>query len=604
MSWLTITWSMCAGICAMLAFLHLMLGFRNRNNMVYWLSALMALSAGVNAMLELSMMHTQSPSEYARLIKWGNVFVFLILIPMVWLVYLRLDSSRRWLALMISAMWGVGLISNFVSPGGLVFQKVDEIKIQSTFWGEQFSVAIGHANPWVWLVNAATLLILIYVTAASIRAWRRGEHHAVVFVGGGIVVFLLIGLIHSILVDNAIIKTPYMVSFAYLAIVLAMSYELVSNAVQAPILSREVLANEQRWQTLLNDVQLAVVEVDPNGMITYYNPFLQKLTGYSEDALSHSSIASFIPADEQAEFNYRLQQAAVSGPRPHSQWSIVCASGEERQLAWSSVRQLDSNGDYVGLLAVGADITEGLKAQRELQRTQHELERLTRASMLGELASGLAHELNQPLAAILSNSQAALRFIDNDKIDIQELQEILEDIVRDDKHASEVIRSLRTMLHKGEIKSEQFDIRQALDEVVTILQHELDAHEIRIDIADDLPQIEAGRIEVQQVLMNLLLNAMRATKTTPAAQRLIRVLGSQRQEMINISVEDSGKGIKPEDFSNIFTAFYSTDSAGMGMGLSICKRIIEAHGGKIWAENSPHGGAMFSFSLPMQPSHG
>jgi two-component system sensor kinase FixL len=226
--------------------------------------------------------------------------------------------------------------------------------------------------------------------------------------------------------------------------------------------------------------------------------------------------------------------------------------------------------------------------------------------LLGELASALAHELNQPLAAILSNSQAALRFLQNDNLDLNELREILQDIVRDDKRAGEVIHSVRAMLRKGEIKREQFDIRSALDEVITMLHNEFDAQSVRVDIdlPEELPLLEAGRVEIQQVLMNLLLNGERAMASTPQAQRIINIHILYKENAIVVSIKDRGTGIAPDQMPQLFTAFYSTKHVGMGMGLAICKRIIEAHGGKIWAENNPQGGAVFTFTLSVKQSHG
>lgn len=606
MNWLTIAWSMCAGICVTLSLLHVFLWIKNRNVIAYMLSALMALSAGAIAITELSLLHSQSIVTYQLLMQWLNVFIYLLIIPMVWLVYVRVNNSQRWLALVITAMWSVSLIFNFTSPGSLVFEHVDEIVQHTTYWGEQYSVAIGPANPWVLLANITVVLILIYVIIASIRAWRCDEQRQAILIGGGIVVFMLFAGIHSMLVDNGIVATPYMVSFAYLAIIVTMSYELVSDAMRMPKLAREVDANQKRWTDLLDNVQLAVIAINPKGFITYYNPFFQTLTGYSDKELEQIATSSLLPEQVYIELKVRLQLAAQIDPHPHSQWPLLCASGEERQLAWSSVRQENDNGKYAGILAIGTDITDGIAVHKELQRSQNELERLTRASMLGEVASALAHELNQPLTAILSNSQAALRFMDNDQMDLGELRDILEDIVRDDKRAGQVIHSMRAMLSKGEIKREMFDVKQAFDEVITILHNELDAQSVRvaIDVSAELPQIEASRVEIQQVLMNLLLNAVRAMESKPVEQHQIQMLARYEHNNIIITVIDQGSGINPDDIPNLFTAFYSTKAAGMGMGLAICKRIIEAHGGNIFARNRPQGGSIFEFILPVRSDHG
>ncbi len=465
---------MCAGVCAMLGLLHFLLWFRNRS-FKYVLSTTMAMSAGVCALLELAMLRSTVIADYQQLLQLQNFFVYILLMSTVWLVDIQLDTARRWMAYLIATMWSIGMVINFLSPGSLVFEKISELTQHTVFWGEQFTVASGVENPWVWLVNIATLLILVYVIDASIRAWRHNNKQSAIVIGGGIVLFLLFGLVHSILVDSGVLESPYMVSFAYLAMVMAMSYDLAS------------------------------------------------------------------------------------------------------------------------------EITDRLKVQNELQQTRREMERLTRASVLGELASALAHEVNQPLAAILSNSQAALRFMENEQFNVEELREILEDIVRDDKRAGDVIRSLRAMLTKKEMASEKFHIKDAINEVATILHGELGAQQVTLqtDTAADVPEITARRIEIQQVLMNLLLNAEQVLHDVLSEQRVITVTAKIQEGMISVSVADNGPGIPAEQLPKIFDAFFTTKLESMGMGLAICKRIIEAHGGKITAENGSQGGAVFTFTLPV-----
>ena len=583
----------------MLGLLHFLLWVRNQS-FKYLLSTVMAFSAGASALGELAMLRASEIATYQSLLQYQNLFVYILLISVIWLVYIQLGTARRWLAYVIAAMWSVGLIINFMNPGSLVYEKIEELKQQTVFWGESFTIASGVENPWVWLVNVATLLILVYVIDASIRAWQYNDKQTAMVIGGGIVIFLLFGLIHSVLVDSGILASPYMVSFAYLAMVLAMSYDLVSDAVRVPQLTREIQANEKRWRDLLENVQLAVVGFDAQGQINYTNPFFQQITGYSNSELQQRDITTLISPGEAEEAEKRIQQAAEKGPRPHAQWPIVCKSGEQRQFVWSSVRQQHSDGSYAGIITVGSDITEQLKAQRGLQQSQHEMERLSRASVLGELASALAHEVNQPLAAILSNSQAALRFMENEQFSVEELREILEDIVRDDKRAGDVIRSLRAMLTKSEIAPEQFSISNAINEVTTILHSELESQEVTlsVDIDSDVPEITARRIEIQQVFMNLLLNAEQVMEDLPPEERNINIRVARQENSLAISVTDNGPGIAPDDMPNVFHAFFTTKSESMGMGLAICQRIVKAHGGQITVENRSQGGAVFTFTLP------
>jgi PAS domain S-box-containing protein len=592
---------MCAAASFMLALLHLLLWFKDWHARVYLLSVVMTLSAGAVAMTELALMHAVSTDAYRVLIQWQNLFVFILLVAMVWFVRARLATAQRWLAILITSLWTVAIVVNWLSPYSLVYSQITALKEMPTFWGEKFTLAAGDSNPWVSLANLSSLLIVIYVIDAAVKTWHGGDRRRAVLVGGSVATFILLGGIHSPLVDAGLIATPYMISFAFLAIVVALSYELVSDAVLAARYAKEIEVSEARWQSLLTGVQLAVIGIDPRGRITYANPFLERLLGYRSDDLIGRHVASLVPERDRAELTERLAAAARTGPRPHSRWDLVCESGEQRSLAWSTVRLQDGDRDYAGLLSIGQDITERLAAERNLENTRHELERLGRANLLGELVSALAHELNQPLAAILSNAQAACRYLASGNADPVELREILDDIARDDKRAGEVIHGLRQMLEKAEVEREPFLIQETIPEVLGLIGGELGAEgiSVRKELDPDLPPVQACQVEIQQVIMNLLVNAVHALSDVPPERRRIRIRAEPHgKEAVEVAIEDAGPGIAPDGLSRIFEPFFTTRSGGLGMGLAICRRIVEAHGGRIWGENTGNG-ARFSFTLPM-----
>jgi PAS domain S-box-containing protein len=591
---------MCAAASFMLALLHLLLWFKDRQTYVYLLSVLMAVSAGAGALSELALMNATSIDAYRKLIQWENLFVYTLLLPMVWFVQARLPTARRWLAAVISILWSVAILVNWLSPYSLVFAEITSLKQMPTFWGERFTLAEGPANPWVHLSNLASLLIVFFVLDAAIRSWRADDRRRAVIVGGSVATFIVLGGIHAPLVDAGVVETPYMISFAFLAIVLALSYELVSDAVLASHYAREIRASEARWRSLLTDVQLAVLGIDPEGRVNFANPFLERLIGYCSQDLQGRQVTTLVPESDRATLRDRLAATAQTGPRPHSRWDLVCASGAQRSLAWSSVRLNGADGRYAGLLSIGEDITDRLAAQRNLDQTRRELERLGRANMLGELVSALAHELNQPLAAILSNAQAARRFLGSGDPDPAELREILDDIVRDDKRAGEVIQRLRLMLSEGKLERERTRIADVFAQVLAIAGTEVESRGVAVsqELAPDLPPIEVDQIAIQQVLMNLLLNALRAVSDAPENRRRVHIEARRSgEEHLSISLEDSGPGIPTEALPRLFEPFFTIRSQGLGMGLAICRRIVEAHGGRINGENTGTG-ARFSFTLP------
>jgi PAS domain-containing protein len=309
----------------MLALMHLLLWLKGRPSPVYLLSSLMAVSAGASAMIELMLLQSSSIEPYSALLRWENLSVFSLLMSMVWFVYfvyLHFGTARRWLAATVTALWSVAIVINFTSPHSVVFADVQELRPLPTFWGESFTVALGPANPWVTLTNLASTLILVYVVDASIRLWRQGKRQRAGLIGGSIVLFMVAAGIHTPLVDSGIVETPYMTSFAFLAVVLAMSSDLVSDAVKVSRYARLIEASEARWRTLLENVQLAVIGVDPAGRISYTNPFLVSLTGFPKEGLVGRSLADLIPPSDVPELRRRLAQAAETGPRPHSHWVL------------------------------------------------------------------------------------------------------------------------------------------------------------------------------------------------------------------------------------------------------------------------------------------
>lgn len=233
---------------------------------------------------------------------------------------------------------------------------------------------------------------------------------------------------------------------------------------------------------------------------------------------------------------------------------------------------------------------------------QDEVKHLDRVVTMGTLTASIAHEINQPLGAILSNAQAAIRFLKAKQPDIVQVREALEDIVSDDKRAAVVIRRLRMMLKKEELKRNKLQIDSVLKEIVDLLQSELILNNvsIRIDLEKELPVIWGDRIQIQQVVLNLLVNALEAVKDLPEEKREIRLSArSELPDKILISVSDLGPGIEAHKRESIFEAFYTTKKRGLGMGLPICKTIIEQHYGEIWTSDIPEGGAVFCFTLPI-----
>jgi PAS domain S-box-containing protein len=275
--------------------------------------------------------------------------------------------------------------------------------------------------------------------------------------------------------------------------------------------------------------------------------------------------------------------------------------GAYRWLLDSGVPRTPGEGRIAGYIGCRTDITE----RHELQRERQELAHVARVSTMGELAASLAHELNQPLTAILTNVQAGLRMVAADPVDLGEMRALLQDIVEDDHRASEVIRRMRALASKGELELASLDMAKLIKEVAGLVQSDAVIRGVRLSMQVDasLLPVMGDKVQLQQVLLNLLLNAFDAVKDCPPGDRRV-ALHAERIDgsMMRVAVTDTGTGVADDKLDRIFTPFFTSKRTGLGLGLSISRSIVEAHGGHIRVTNNRDRGATFDFVLPARDS--
>jgi PAS domain S-box-containing protein len=305
------------------------------------------------------------------------------------------------------------------------------------------------------------------------------------------------------------------------------------------------------------------------------------------------------PEDRESVMD-TLKEAINRKGRYEMQYRLVRPDGQNRWISSYGRVDYNPNGQAVRSLGVSKDITQQKETELEVRRQREELAHFSRVTMLGELSATLAHELNQPLGAILRNAEAAELFLQQTPPDLGEITGILKDIRTDDQRAGEVIRRMRTLLRRHDIERARVDLDGLITEVIALVRP--DAHSRRVHLT-----LESGpgewwvlgdRVHLQQVVLNLLLNAMDAVKDVDPASRSVVLQGRQLDRQVEISVRDNGAGIAPAQFKHLFEPFYTTKPNGMGMGLSISRTIVEAHGGKFHVENNGSAGAVFRFVLP------
>jgi len=271
---------------------------------------------------------------------------------------------------------------------------------------------------------------------------------------------------------------------------------------------------------------------------------------------------------------------------------------------------LDEYGRVVGASKIARDITERKRIEQErrelavaiaLRETEAELARVTRALTVGELSTSIAHEVNQPLAAVVTNAEAGLRWLNGQTPNLREARESLALIVRDGNRASEVIRRIREFLKKDSVEAAQLDINDVVREAVFFARGDLLKSQVtlRCELCAELPPVRGDRVQLEQVILNLIINAREAMAPVADGQReLVMISQKFAGDGVLVAVRDSGAGVNPQDIERLFTAFFTTKSKGMGMGLSISRSIIEAHGGRIWAVLNDGPGLTVQFTLP------
>jgi PAS domain S-box-containing protein len=343
---------------------------------------------------------------------------------------------------------------------------------------------------------------------------------------------------------------------------------------------------------------LSIVRLS-DGRFIEVNDHWLALFGFSPDEAvgrTRDDLGIYLPGAERAEFDALL---SLQGYVRDFELDVRNKAGELLRVVVAS-ETVDVGGDPC-VITLMRDITESRRAERELEIQRREITHLSRVSLLGELSGAVAHEINQPLAAILANTRAAQRMLaQGGELDREEMRAILEDIAADDCRAGEVIRRLRRMLSKGDNAPQQVVMNEVVDEILSLARSEVLQRGTTVvtSLTPSLPPIAADRVQLQQVVLNLLVNACDAMAELPPAERRVVISTAEIGPAVRVSVSDRGPGITTQPIETIFEQFVTSKPHGLGLGLSICRSIVNAHGGRLWAENNLDRGATFYLLLP------
>jgi PAS domain S-box-containing protein len=330
-----------------------------------------------------------------------------------------------------------------------------------------------------------------------------------------------------------------------------------------------------------------VLSFDPQGGLPQHEDFIQRLH-----------------PDDQPAFRELVQTVSREKTEFEADYRIVHLDGSVRDIHVVGHPVLSTSGHLVEFVGTVIDVTERRRAEQErarLHQLEADLAHINRVSTLGEMAASLAHEVKQPIAAARNNARAALNFLDRSPPDLREVREAVDCIVGDADRAADIVERIRDHIKKAPPRKDRVDLNEAINEVIVLARSAITKNGVSVQthLTGGPLLIQGDRVQVQQVVLNLILNAVEAMSSVEAGPRELLISTEQNQTNgVLAAVRDSGPGIDPDHLKRVFEAFYTTKSNGVGMGLSICQSIIEAHGGRLWAEANEPRGIVFQFTLP------
>jgi PAS domain S-box-containing protein len=359
--------------------------------------------------------------------------------------------------------------------------------------------------------------------------------------------------------------------------------------------------SEQRSRSAIDAIAGLIVVLAPDGEIETVNRQASEYFGQSQEELKQWGASDAVHPEDLSHLAEVLRRAIASRNPYHIDLRMRRFDGEYRWFDSRGVPIRDDSGRIARWYVLATDIEDRTRALARLDQMQSDFAHMNRVSMMGELTAELSHEITQPIAAARNYARAALNFLDRQPPDLHEVKKQLGGVVGAADRSREIIGRIRDHIKKAPPRKACFDLNRAIDEVIALGRSAISRNgvSVRTLFAEGLAPVEGDRVQLQQVVLNLILNAVEAMGSVGAGPR--ELLISTEQHQVNgvlVSVRDSGPGIDPESLEHVFEAFYTTKISGMGMGLSICRSIIDAHGGRLWADVNEPRGAVFQFTLP------
>jgi len=374
----------------------------------------------------------------------------------------------------------------------------------------------------------------------------------------------------------------------------------VNQQLQAEIVERcraeEILRKQASLLELAHD---AIIVRGLDDKITYWNSGAEETYGWTREVALGETAQQLLRSVYPSDFDTLKSQLLHEG-RWDGELIQTRRDGVQIVVASRWALQRDETGQPVAMLQINTDITERKRAAEALQDTQAQLAHMARVTVVGEFTASIAHEVNQPLTAVVANANACLRWLAAQEPNLEEAREAVVRIVSEGRRAAEVIQRIRSLLKKSEPEISRLDINDVIREVLVLANHQIlkQRVSVRAELSPGLPAISGDRVQLQQVLLNLVMNALEASAGAEGSRDLVVASEKHGEDQVMVAIQDSGVGIRPDIVDRLFRPFFTTKPQGIGMGLSISRSIIEAHGGRLWAVPNDGPGSTFKFAVP------
>ena len=614
MDWITIIWSASMGACLVLALIHLFAwfhrGMRQVSGLCFPILALGIIALGI---CELNTMRAESAAAYARVMQHGHLIFACTVAASLWYVHTQFGTGKPWLlgaALMLRAG---SVLANYTTGDCLHFLAIEQLATLN-FLGEPIRIVdVALPNPWVRIGQLATVVQIAYVTDASLRLWRKGkpgDRRRAFWIGGSSVLLFFVGFAIAGLIAAGQLKAPILVSFPFFGMVLAISYDMGRSLIEGARVAEELEATQRRMALASSAGHLAFWEWDLRQDRIWISEDGWVVFGIEPSAhLDFKTCMQHVHESDRAYLEMLVRESITSSGDFTAEFRVCKPNSEPRWLTTAGHVERSPTGEPTLFRGFSIDITGWKLAEAEAAEQRSQLAHLSRIGTLGELAGALAHELNQPLTAILSNAEVASLGFSQQPPDLRDMDVILGEVVKNAIRAGGIIHSMRAMFARNsspELKP--VDVNVLIASTLALLKGEITRRKARVEVtsAPSLPCVMANFVELQQVLINLVLNALEATKPSPDNTRCgdaprLHVRTAHKGESILIEVADNGVGIAPEHFARVFTPFFSTKpgGSGLGLGLPISRSIVRRFGGELIAlPQSAAEGAVFQIRIP------